>query len=230
MRTAFIVSLGVTGLLFLAFLPFSAPETAPYIDFLCYVAVILPLWTSLRKGNYQFVSLIAISLVLHMTKDACHLFDSCLSNYQAAKWDDVEAYFTIYAITHLMFVVAFKTMQVDIAIPVLVLISMVGVNLDIQALFVILIAAVCMVRAVTHLKRYYMQDLIGFVVTVTMCLVFYFMDSGRFFVIFYALAFGFANTVTKTVGDTHHFLMMIEVDKAGYEAYTTTSNNARVDL
>ncbi|MAU14050.1 MAG: hypothetical protein CMH46_00735 [Muricauda sp.] len=201
------IPLLVLALFVLLLLPIVAPETETFMNFLAYIAMVLPFLRALAGSKYQFLSLIIVSTVIHMVGDACNELDRCVAAYDDARWADIDDYFTNYAMTHLLFVVAFNTAAVEIAVPILVFISLLSVNLGFQSLFLILIGLICLVRGILRISEYYLADLIGFVVMFLTASVIFFMDyEKRFFIFFYALSFAFATTVKR---NTNHFLAFL---------------------
>lgn len=223
-RNDWTVPLLVLALFLLLLVPLFAEQTKVFMDFLCYLAMALPFFQSLATGKLQFLSLIVISTVIHLVSDACSELDACVAAYEAARWADLDAYFTNYAMTHLLFVVSFKMSAVEIAVPILVFISLLSVNLGYQTLFLLLIGMVCFVQGILRLRDYYVLDLAGFVVSFLISAIIYFLGyEKRFFVFFYALAFAFATTVRRP---GKHFLAFM-FDGQGYEK---VSKEQRMDL
>ena len=198
------VPLLVGALFLLLLLPFFATETKTFMHFLAYAAMILPFLQAVRLSKYQFLSLILVSSIIHIVSDACSELDACVAAYNEAKWDSIDKYFTNYAMTHLLFVVAFNLSAVEIAVPILVFISLLSVNLGFQSLFLILIGLICLVNGLLKLQEYYLPDLMAFAITFLVAGIFYFLGiEKRFFVFFYALSFAFATSVKK---DQQHFI------------------------
>ncbi len=199
-----VVPLLVGALFLLLLLPFFSSETKVFMHFLAYTAMLLPFLQAVRLTKYQFLSLILVSTVVHLVSDACSELDACVAAYEEAQWEHIDQYFTNYAMTHLLFVVAFHLPAVEIAVPILVFISLLSVNLGFQSLFLILIALVCLVRGLLRLQDYYLPDLLGFAICFTTAGIFYFLDvEKRLFVFFYALSFAFATSVKK---NANHFI------------------------
>jgi hypothetical protein len=220
-----LVPMLVLSLFLLLLLPEVAPETKNFMDFLTYVAMVLPFLRALRGDKYQFLSLIIVSTVIHVVGDACNELNRCVAAYDDARWADIDDYFTNYAMTHLLFVVAFDTAAIEIAVPILVFISLLSVNLGFQSLFLILIGLICLVRGILRIKEYYLADLIGFIVTFMAASIIFFMGyEKRFFIFFYALSFAFATSVKRS---SEHFLAFLAPSK---QQYSTVPNYHRVDL
>lgn len=199
-----VVPLLVGALFLLLLLPFFASETQTFMHFLAYTAMLLPFLQAVRLTKYQFLSLILVSSVVHLVSDACSELDACVAAYEEAQWDSIDKYFTNYAMTHLLFVVAFNLPAVEIAVPILVFISLLSVNLGFQSLFLIIIGLICLVRGLLRLQDYYLPDLIAFTITFLVSGIFYFLGiEKRLFVFFYALSFAFATSVKK---NTNHFI------------------------
>lgn len=194
----------VAALFLLLLLPFFATETKTFMHFLAYTAMLLPFLQAVRLSKYQFLSLILVSSVVHLVSDACSELDACVAAYEEAQWGNIDKYFTNYAMTHLLFVVAFNISAVEIAVPILVFISLLSVNLGFESLFLILIGLICLVNGLLKLQEYYVPDLIAFAITFLVSGIFYFLGiEKRFFVLFYALSFAFATSVKK---DAKHFI------------------------
>ena len=194
----------VAALYLLLLLPFFASETKTFMHFLAYTAMILPFLQAIRLNKYQFLSLILVSSIIHIVSDACNNLDACDAAYEEAKWDSIDKYFTNYAMMHLLFVVAFNLAAVEIAVPILVFISLLTVNLGFESLFLILIGLICLVNGLLKLQDYYLPDLIAFSITFLVSGIFYFLDiEKRLFVFFYALSFAFATSVKK---NANHFI------------------------
>lgn len=194
----------IGALFLLLLLPFFASETKTFMHFLAYAAMVLPFLQAVQLNKYQFLSLILVSSVVHLVSDACSELDACVAAYEEAQWDSIDQYFTNYAMTHLLFVVAFHLPAVEIAVPILVFISLLSVNLGFQSLFLILIGLICLVRGLLRLQDYYLPDLIAFTVTFLISGIFYYLDiEKRLFVFFYALSFAFATSVKK---NRNHFI------------------------
>lgn len=206
-RNTMLIPLLVLALFLLLLLPLVSPETETFMNFLVYTAMILPFLRALVSNKYQFLSLIIVSTVIHMVGDACNELERCVAAYDDARWADIDDYFTNYAMTHLLFVVAFNTAAVEIAVPILVFISLLSVNLGFQSLFLILIGLICLVRGILRISEYYLADLIGFMVMFLTTSVIFFMEyEKRFFIFFYALSFAFATTVKRK---SNHFLSFL---------------------
>ena len=195
----------LVGALFLILLlPFFATETKTFMHFLAYSTMILPFLQAVKLNKYQFLSLILVSSIIHIVSDACSELDACVAAYNEAKWDSIDKYFTNYAMTHLLFVVAFNLAAVEIAVPILVFISLLSVNLGYQSLFLILIGLICLVNGLLKLQEYYFPDLVAFAIAFLVAGIFYFLDiEKRLFVFFYALSFAFATSVKK---NQQHFI------------------------
>jgi len=199
-----VVPLLVGALFLLLLLPFFASETKTFMHFLAYTAMILPFLQAIHLNKYQFLSLILVSSIIHIVSDACSELDACVAAYEEAKWDSIDKYFTNYAMTHLLFVVAFNLSAVEIAVPILVFISLLSVNLGFQSLFLILIGLICLVNGLLKLQEYYLPDLMAFAIAFLVAGIFYFLDiEKRLFVFFYALSFAFATSVKK---NANHFI------------------------
>lgn len=223
-QTTLFLPLLVLSIFLLLLLPFVSSETKVFMDFLSYVTMGLPFLQALTTKKYQFLSLILVSTVIHLVSDACNELEACVAAYEDAHWADIDSYFTNYAMTHLLFVVAFNLPAVEIAVPILVFISLLSVNLGFQSLFLILIGLICLVRGILRLQDYYLADLLGFTVTFLTSGVFYFLDiEKRFFVFFYALSFAFATTVKKEGNHLITFLFQAPV-------YQKVTNEIRADL
>lgn len=222
-RTSWLIPILVLVLFFLLLVPLFLKETKVFMDLLVYIAMALPFLQALGRKKYQFLSLIIVSTVVHLVGDACNELDACVAAYDDARWAELDAYFTNYAMMHLLIVVAFKLSAVEIAVPILVFISLLSVNLGFQSLFLILIGLICLVRGILRLQDYFLLDLLGFALSFLVSAIFYFLElDKRFFVFFYALAFAFATTVKKPGKPIISF--------AYYNTYETPSQQTRMDL
>ena len=120
MRLGFYIVLFETALLLLAFLPYAEEDTTRYIELISYLSLILPLYVAIQRKFWNFISLLSLTAVIHIIRDLCGSFDTCLNRYEELKWDTLDDYFTLYAIIlHVMAVVAFLDIGLEILLPFL---------------------------------------------------------------------------------------------------------------
>ena len=217
MRLGFYIVLFETALLLLAFLPYAEEDTTRYIELISYLSLILPLYVAIQRKFWNFISLLSLTAVIHIIRDLCGSFDTCLNRYEELKWDTLDDYFTLYAILHVMAVVAFLDIGLEILLPFLVFITVLATNMEMQGIFTLIVGLLCLTTSILRLKDYHIQDLIAFYLIGGIGLTTHFLDVPRFFIILFSLTFAFATTVHKKDDQRFHFLGILE---AGSTAYT----------
>lgn len=233
MRFGFYIIIFETALLLLAFLPYAEKDTTKYIELVSYLSLILPLYVAIERKFWNFISLLSLTAVIHIVRDLCSMFDTCLNRYDDLKWDTLDDYFTLYAILHVMAVVAFMNIGLEITLPFLVFITVLATNLEMQAIFTLIIAVMCLTACILRLKDYHLQDLIAFWIIAVIATVLHFQDVSRFFIILFSLTFAFATTVHKKNNERYHFLGILDSTQTAYSAIPMENTNnllRRVDV
>ena len=234
MRLGFYIVLFETALLLLAFLPYAEEDTTKYVELISYLSLILPLYVAIQRKFWNFISLLSLTAVIHIIRDLCGSFDTCLNRYEELKWDTLDDYFTLYAILHVMSVVAFLDIGLEILLPFLVFITVLATNMEMQGIFVVIIGLMCLTTSILRLKDYHIQDLIAFYVIGGIGITTHFLDVPRFFIILFSLTFAFATTVHKKDDQRFHFLGILEAGSAAYSKVPQQSINllkkGRIDI
>tara|TARA_B100001094_G_scaffold17594_2_gene15148 strand:- start:2135 stop:2851 length:717 start_codon:yes stop_codon:yes gene_type:complete len=230
MRVGFLIIIFETALLLLAFLPYAEEDTTRYVELISYLSLILPLYVAIQRKFWNFISLLSLTAVIHIIRDLCGSFDTCLNKYEDLKWNTLDDYFTLYAILHVMAVVAFLNVGLEITLPLLVFVTVLSTNMEMQATFTLIIAVVCLTTCILRLKDYHLQDLIAFWIVAGVAITTHFLETPRFFIILFSLTFAFATSVHKSDDQKYHFLGVLETSSAAYTKVAQTIESTRNNL
>ncbi len=229
MKTPTILFAFLSVLLLLSFLPFAVEASLPYIELLSYVSVVLPVYLSIEKKQFELVSLLLVATLSHLVKTACDNFqDVCMSSYTDMQWNTISRILTIYSIIHLGMSASLSRKNLEIAGPVIVLTALLAIFTELEVVFLVVVMALSLVSIMGNLKQYYVADLVAFLATSALALVFYNLNEGerRFFQILYSLAFAFSAGLRRQQTDQNHFLQLLSTKESGYNLVS----GRRVDL
>ena len=90
MRVGFLIIIFETALLLLAFLPYAEEDTTRYVELISYLSLILPLYVAIQRKFWNFISLLSLTAVIHIIRDLCGSFDTCLNKYEDLKWNTLD--------------------------------------------------------------------------------------------------------------------------------------------
>lgn len=252
-----LISLALIGILFLLiFFPLTSEASADWVIFVTYTIAIVAIYESVIHSQWKFITLITTSLLIHLVSDSCKIAESCISEYDASDFGSLEKYFTLYGLLHLIAYVSFNSETVEVFVPILVFVSLISVNLNLDSLLLALIGIVCFINLITNKAKYYIEDTIAFLIFIFLAALFYFLkidkdvaanEDGnglkRFFVYFYFLAF-IVSTGIKKEGLIHNMRLLQRwcgkssnrniiiaqvVPQTGYSKVSTTEIT-RIDL
>lgn len=199
---------GILFIFILNLVPIWSAESETWISFVNYTVGILAIAESYMHKQWKFISLICVTLGIHLITDSCLLADTCITGFENVGFEQMEKYFTLYSILHLFSYVSLDTLTTEVMVPLLVLCSLIAVNLEIQSLVVFLIGIILFVNLILKNEKYYMEDIIAFCVLSFLACLFYFLqvdangdNSGnglkRFFVFTYFLSFSISTGIKE---------------------------------
>ena len=230
MRTPTLLLALFSALLLLCFLPFAVTESLPYVELLAYASVVLPIYLSIERKQLELVSLLLVATLTHIVKSTCINFEGvCMSSYSDLQWDTLSRVVTIFSILHLALSASLSKKNLEIAGPVILLTSLIAVFSDIEVVFIVVVVALSLVRIMGSLNQYYVADLVAFLITSGLALVFYNVSEDgerRFFQLLYSLAFAFNGGIRRRQNDSLHFLQLLSTKESGY----TLISGQRIDL
>jgi hypothetical protein len=191
----------------LNFIPFFTSESESWIAFVNYATAIIAIYESYIHKQWKFISLIALTVLIHLVTDSCRLEESCISQYQEIDFPAIEKYFTLYSMLHLLSYVSLDLETIEIYVPVFVFISIASVNISLDALILALVGVVLFINLVVKQTNYHLEDIVLFCVFFFVASLFYFLridatdeqsnDLKRFFLFFYFLAFSISTGIKK---------------------------------
>lgn len=199
---AYIVAFLLAINFFLLFLPLFNDSSSNWILITTYATATVAVYESIIHKQSKFISLIVVTLMIHLVSDSCKVLSYCVEHYDDADYTLLEQYVTLYGMLHLICYVSFETKQVEIAVPILVFSSLIACNLDYDSLLLMLVGSVCFVVVIITKDKYHIVDLSVFILSIFLASLFYFIkvdkntlinEKGnglkRFFVFFYFIAF-----------------------------------------
>lgn len=255
-----LISLALIGILFLLILfPLTSEASEDWVVFVTYGIAIVAVYESVIHSQWKFITLITTSLLIHLVSDSCKIAESCINEYDASDFGSLEKYFTLYGLLHLIAYVSFNSETVEVFVPILVFVSLISVNLNLDSLLLAMVGIISFVNLITNKAKYYIEDTIAFLVFIFLAALFYFLkidkdvaasEEGnglkRFFVYFYFLAF-IVSTGIKKEGLIHNMrlferwcggskanniiIAQVVQSKTGYaKVATTEAGTTRIDL
>ena len=254
-----IILLYVVALFALNLYPLINEDAENVIIFLSYAIVLVPIYESYVHGKYEFLSLIITTLAIHLIADSCNIENECISSYENADFSDLDKYFTLYGLLHLIAYVSLEANTVAIFVPILVFASLLAVNLAIDSLVLAVIGMIHFIVLIQKADKYHIEDLVSFTVFIFLAALFYFMKEDktsteegnglkRWFLYFYFLAFSistgikkegvlhemrlfsrFCGTAKKDCDQKEGIMYNINGTPVGY-AKVNTSETTRIDL
>ncbi len=197
-----IILLYVVALFLLNLYPLINEAAENVIIFVSYAIVLVPIYESYVHGKYEFLSLIITTLAIHLIADSCNIGNECISSYENADFSDLDKYFTLYGLLHLIAYVSLEANTVAIFVPILVFASLLAVNLAIDSLVLAVIGMIHFIVLIQKADKYHIEDLVSFTVFIFLAALFYFMkEEGnglkRWFLYFYFLAFSISTGIKK---------------------------------
>lgn len=239
----------------LNFLPYLEGGSESAVLFVNYGIALVALYESIIHGQWKFVSLVTTSMLIHIITDSCKVGEACISEYNKANYESLEKYFTLYGLLHLIAYGSLSTRMVEIFVPLLVLVSLLAVNLEIDSLALAVIGIVCFINLITKKHHYHLEDTIVFVLFMFLASLFYFLKEDedkvanvegnglkRFFIFFYFLAFS-VSTAIKKEGIIHSLRLFtrwcggaeqrredVVILKPMYQKVSTQETQIRMDL
>lgn len=199
---AYIVAFLLAINFFLLFLPLFNDSSSNWILITTYATATVAVYESIIHKQSKFISLIVVTLMIHLVSDSCKVLSYCVEHYDDADYTLLEQYVTLYGMLHLICYVSFETKQVEIAVPILVFSSLIACNLDYDSLLLMLVGSICFVVVIITKDKYHIVDLSVFILSIFLASLFYFIkvdkntlinEKGnglkRFFVFFYFIAF-----------------------------------------
>lgn len=199
---AYVVAFLLALNFFLLFLPLINDSSSNWILIVTYGTAIVAVYESVIHKQSKFISLIVVTLMIHLVSDSCKVLSYCVAHYDAADYTSLETYVTLYGMLHLICYVSFETKQVEIAVPILVFASLIACNLKFDSVVLMITGLVCFVYIIIKADKYHLVDLSVFIICIFLASLFYFIkvdknnlinEEGngmkRFFVFFYFIAF-----------------------------------------
>lgn len=238
---------GILILFILNLVPIWVPESEVWISFVNYTVGLLAIAESYMHKQWKFISLVCVTLGIHLITDSCLLADSCIAGFEKVGFEQMEKYFTLYSILHLFSYVSLDTLTTEVMVPLLVLSSLVAVNLEIQSLVVFLLGIILFVNLIIKNEKYYMEDIVAFCLLSFLACLFYFLQvdangetSGnglkRFFVFTYFLSFSISTGI-KEEGVIHSlrlfprlFGRFAQAEKKGYKKVKMSDTPKVIDI
>lgn len=193
--------------LLLNLFPLVNEESEKDVYFIAYAIVLLPLYESIIHKKYEFLSLVASTVTVHLITDSCHIHDMCIASFDKAQFPDLDRFFTLYGLIHLMMFVVLADKTVRIFVPIIVFASFLSIHLEISAIVLVVVGLVHLIVLLQNYKQYYLEDLIVFVLTFVVASLLYFMKEEtrlgegnavkRWFLFFYFIAFTISTGIKK---------------------------------
>lgn len=177
------------------------------VYFIAYAIVLLPIYESVIHKKYEFLSLVASTVTVHLITDSCKIHDMCIASFDKAQFPDLDRFFTLYGLIHLMMFVVLSDKTVRIFVPVIVLGSFLSIHLEISAIVLVIIGLIHLIILLQNYKRYFLEDIVIFVLSFFVASVLYFMKEEtqfgegnaikRWFLFFYFIAFTISTGIKK---------------------------------
>jgi len=198
----------VVALFVLNLYPLINEDSENVIIFLSYAIVLVPIYESYVHGKYEFLSLIITTLAIHLIADSCNVEHQCISSYENANFSNLDKYFTLYGLLHLISYVSLEANTVAVFVPILVFVSLLAVNLAIDSMVLAVVGMINFIVLIQKADKYHIEDLVAFTIFIFLAALFYFMKEDktdnsegnglkRWFLYFYFLAFSISTGIKK---------------------------------
>ena len=154
----------VVALFVLNLYPLINDDSENVIIFLSYAIVLVPIYESYVHGKYEFLSLIITTLAIHLIADSCNVEHQCISSYDNANFSNLDKYFTLYGLLHLISYVSLEANTVAVFVPILVFVSLLAVNLAIDSMVLAVVGMIHFIVLIQKADKYHIEDLVAFTI------------------------------------------------------------------
>ena len=192
----------------LAILPYAVDGIDAFAELATYAAVLYPLALFLERKLYSLASLLTVSTICHVLVSLCRLYpDGCPSS--GIDWEPPKDTLFLFSVFHLLTFVAVSKRELEVIFPILQLTAMLSIQSDsIKTACLLLSVVLCLARTLANFNAYHSEDLVLFLVAVSVAAVFEMLCLHALFTVFFALCFA-ASVDVKKGNRGGHFLGLL---------------------
>jgi hypothetical protein len=199
----------------LAILPYAFDGIDAFAELATYAAVLYPLALFLERKLYSLASLLTVSTICHVLVSLCRLYpDGCPSS--GIDWEPPKDTLFLFSVFHLLTFVAVSKRELEVIFPILQLTAMLSIQSDaIKTACLLLSVVLCLARTLANFNAYHSEDLVLFLVAVSVASVFEMLCLHALFTVFFALCFA-ASVDVKKGNRGGHFLGLLGNNKTAF--------------
>ena len=197
--------------LLVALLPYWVDGTEAFAELFCFAAVLYPMSLFLERKRFALASLLTVSTLSHLLASLCRLYPTSCPTID---WQSPKEALFLFSVYHLLSYVAVSKQEMEVLFPVLQLAALLSLQSStIQTACILLSIALCVARSLSNFKAYHSEDLVLFLVVVSVAAIFQTIELRSLSIVFFALTFAASVDVKK--GSSKHFLGLLGTD-AGF--------------
>lgn len=190
-----------------ALLPYWIEGTEAFAELFSFAAMLYPLSLFLERKRFALASLLTVSTLCHLMASLCRLYPSSCPTMD---WQSPKEALFLFSIYHLLAYVAVSREELEVIFPALQLAALLSLQSNtIRTVCILLSIVLCVARSLSNFKAYYSEDLVLFLVVVSVSAIFQTIELRALSIVFFALTFAASVDVKKGNMEGTHFLGLL---------------------